>query len=380
MHFSSTSTTVPKLQYGSSNFVSYSSSAPPDRWNVTERYRSSDVAETRWRTAKASTRLSGREARVFSHFSDYGGNKTEKNRKNRSDSPSPPTTEWKDDYSVEGSKPEVEPNYSTHPSSEIEAEVPSDMIREGAVDRWTLDADPVVPPKILRRVISESRVYNWRENPSHIFVAMLLQCRGLNIGRYPEIFNYHMAELFLRYISICQEGSFFLHYAPGYRPKERFMKLQFCATDRFSDEGTDFLPYLITLKHRSAVTTTKAIPLHQFVGVTLGPEGPGFAPFLINATTIKGCKDYSGHHRAFPTFGTFRLLFHDHEKGVTDSIDLLTCDESVYDIWTKTFSGIVSVNSSSVVQVPLTDVPPEHSTFAEDALNATIKQAKNAKQ
>lgn len=246
-----------------------------------------------------------------------------------------------------------------------------DQWKSEVAQRITLDAEPLVPPAILRR--AQVRTHKWRRHPSHIIVLFLLQRRGLYYPRNRDIYNYHMASSFLHYLDICREGSYFVHYTLRRWPKERFFRIRLCATDWYSEENTNMLPFLVTTVHKSGVTIVKSLPLHQLVGVSLGADGPVFTPLLCGGgRTIQGCMDSSGHRATFPTAGAFRLQFYDEEKRTTESVDLLTCDPKVFDIWTKTFSGIVSVNSSSVIQVPLTE--DGYNTQEREAMRRVVIQ------
>lgn len=220
-----------------------------------------------------------------------------------------------------------------------------------AAQQVSLDTAPIVPADVLNRI--QPSYFEWRSHPSHIFVLLLLQHRGLYYPLHRDAFNYHMAEMFLYYLYICHIGSYFVQYVPGKRPKELFFNVRLCADDQYSEVETNVSPSLVATSHHSGTSIKYSIPLYHLVGVNAGVRGPGFLPFLSNSSTIEGCVSASGHRAQFPTTGTFSLLFFDPKRGTSQSVDLLTCDARVYDIWIKTFSGIVSVNHSSVVQVPL---------------------------
>lgn len=217
----------------------------------------------------------------------------------------------------------------------------------------TLDADPVVPPGLLHRI--SKPVWKWRNHRSHFVVLLLLQQKGLYYPRNRDIYNYHMAELFLHYVDICREGSYFIHYSAQSSPKERFFRIRLCGKNWYDEEEPTMLPCLMGTLHKSGSTVTFSAPLHELVGVQLDAGGPHFAPFLrgANQSSISGCIDSRGHRAVFSTSGAFRLLFYSREEKRSYSVDLLTCDPNVYAIWTVTFRGVLSVNSSSVVQVPL---------------------------
>eukprot|EP00796_Vickermania_ingenoplastis_P008444 gene8444-5922_t len=208
---------------------------------------------------------------------------------------------------------------------------------ENLAQHITIDAEPVIPAHILRRL--EKPTFRWRKHPSHIIVMLLLQQRGLYYPRYRDVYDYHMAELFLHYIDICREGSYFVLYAKGCRPKERFFRVRMCSTKWYAETESSLLPYLVGTVHKSGATIVTSLPLDQLVDVTLGPDGPAFRPFLLKHDAIQGCMDVSGQRATFPTSGTFRLHFFNPETRASQTIDLLTCDPDVYSIWTKTFQG-----------------------------------------
>lgn len=248
---------------------------------------------------------------------------------------------------------------------------------EGLGHRITLDMEPVVPPKVLHRC--HTRPPQWRRYPSHIIVLLLLQKKGLRPSRHPDIFNYHMAEVFLRYISICMEGAYFIYYETGCIPRERFFRIRLSPEDwnGNSDDSMPVLPYLVATIHRSGASVIKSVPLHHLVGVSCGPSGPSFAPFLVNQEIIQGCVERSRNRATFLTAGTFRLLFYDEKYRTSSTFDLLTSDHAVFDIWTKTFKGLTSVNSSSVVQIPLSE--DGYNTEEQEAFcEITIKNAEES--
>lgn len=228
----------------------------------------------------------------------------------------------------------------------------ADLLSEAA-HRIALDEKPVVPPKILKRC--QIRTLQWRWSFSHVIVLLLLQKRGLRLSRHRHIFNYHMAELFLRYLSICMDGAYFIYYEPGCVPRERFFRIRLCSDNRNddADSWSSLSPNLVVTMHRYGASVLKSIALYHLVGVSIGAFGPAFAPFLVSSDIIQGCVDSSGKRATFPIAGAFRLLFYDEKCHSSSTVDLLTSDCAVFDIWTKAFKGITSVNSSSVVQVPL---------------------------
>lgn len=248
---------------------------------------------------------------------------------------------------------------------------------ERLAHRITLDGEPVVPPKVLQRC--HARPPQWRRYPSHIIVMLLLQQKRLSPSRYPDIYNYHMAELFLRYIAICMEGAYFIYYEPGCIPRERFFRIRLSSEDWSgkSDGSMPVLPYLVATMHRLGASVMQSVSLHHLVGVSCGASGPSFSPFLLNSKIIQGCVERSRNRATFFTDGAFRLLFYDEKSHTSRTVDLLTSDHAVFDIWTKTFQGLTSVNSSSVVQIPLTE--DGYNTEEREAFcQITMKNAEEA--
>ena len=214
-----------------------------------------------------------------------------------------------------------------------------------------MDAQPVVPLEMLRK--AQATPFIWIRHPSHGIVLSLLQHRGIYLPRYRELVDYHMAELFLHYLDLCREGAYFVYYAPSKWPKERFFRIRMLPVNRL-EASTEPVPHLVMTLHESGVHILDAIPLDNLVGVTVSPQAACFRPFLESPNTIIGCREGRGHRARMPIDGAFSLWFYDVRQHTSRSVDLLTCDAKVFDIWTKTFRGLVSVNSSSVVQVAMT--------------------------
>lgn len=214
-----------------------------------------------------------------------------------------------------------------------------------------LDAQPVVPLELLRK--AQETPFMWIRHPSHGVILSLLQHRGIYLPRYRELVDYHMSELFLHYLDLCREGAYFVYYAPSKWPKERFFRIRMLPVNRL-EAGTEPVPHLVLTLHETGVHIVDAIPLDNLVGVTVSPQAACFRPFLESPNTIIGCREGRGHRARMPVDGAFSLWFYDIRQRTSRSVDILTCDAKVFDIWTKTFRGLVSVNSSSVVQVAMT--------------------------
>ncbi|AYU82217.1 hypothetical protein LdCL_330030600 [Leishmania donovani] len=254
----------------------------------------------------------------------------------------------------------VNSNGSRHDRAHDDDDDDFDSMRDGAEDDSlsfaeaivsAMDAQPVVPPGLLRNL--QEPPFIWNRHPSHGIVLCLLQHRGIYLPRYRELVDYHMAELFLHYLDLCREGAFFIHYSAGKWPKERFFRIRMLPVNRLEAE-TEPVPHLVITLHESGVDILDAIPLDELVGVTATPQTACFLPFLESPKTIIGCREGRGHRARLPADGAFSLWFYDVAQHKPRSVDILTCDAKVFDIWTKTFRGLVSVNSSSIVQVALT--------------------------
>ncbi|CAJ1035428.1 hypothetical protein Q4I32_007109 [Leishmania shawi] len=214
-----------------------------------------------------------------------------------------------------------------------------------------MDAQPVVPAELLCSV--QAPPFIWNRHPSHCIVLCLLQRRGICLPRYRELVDYHMSELLLHYLDVCREGAFFVYYSAGKWPKERFFRIRMMPMNRLGPV-TESAPHLVMTLHESGIHVLDSIPLDSLVGVTVTPQAARFRPFLEPPNTIIGCREGRGHRTRLPVDGAFSLWFYDVVQHTARSVDVLTCNEKVFDIWTKTFRGLVSVNSSSVVQVALT--------------------------
>ncbi|EPY37073.1 hypothetical protein STCU_00224 [Strigomonas culicis] len=196
--------------------------------------------------------------------------------------------------------------------------------------------------------------FQWNRHPSHAIVLSLLKDRSIYLPLYRDLIDYHMSQLFLHYLTICCQGSYFVRYVGGKWPKERFVCIRMLPLDRLTDRPSKQLaPHLVVFRHRSAVDILDAIPLRFLVGVTTTARASAFRPFMESGNTIVGCRDGRGHRARLPINGALSLWFYDRAALQGSSVDILTCSSKVFDVWTKTFRGLVSVNSSAVVQTVL---------------------------
>ncbi|EAN96358.1 hypothetical protein, conserved [Trypanosoma cruzi] len=215
---------------------------------------------------------------------------------------------------------------------------------------FDLDVEPVVPPEVL--CASQSHVFAWARHPRHAIILSLFRSRGFVLPRYADLVEYHMSEVFLHYIDLCCRGAYFVRYQAKSSPKERFFSIRMLPRDmttRFSEK----IPYLAWTMHRAGVQLAGCVPLEQLVGITVNTRSASFRPNFLSLHTIRGPR-VDNHRLKLPTEGGFSLWFIDRHHGTARSVDLLTCNPTVLDVWTKAFKGLVSVNSSSLVQVPLT--------------------------
>ncbi|RNF05114.1 hypothetical protein TraAM80_04843 [Trypanosoma rangeli] len=234
-------------------------------------------------------------------------------------------------------------------SSSFTSEASASSFEESVL--FDFDAEPVVPPGILCE--SEPSAFAWIRHPRHTIVLSLLGSRGLFLPRYANIVEYHMSEVFLHYIDLCCQGAYFVRYEAKSSPRERFFSIRMLPRD-ITAPSSRKIPYLVWTMHRTGVQLVGCVPLEQLVGITINTRSASFHPQLLSLSSIIGPR-VDKHRVKLPTKGAFSLWFTDRLQGTATSVDILTCNTTVFDIWTRTFKGLVSVNSSSVVQVPLTD-------------------------
>ncbi|RNF25327.1 uncharacterized protein Tco025E_02350 [Trypanosoma conorhini] len=236
------------------------------------------------------------------------------------------------------------------------------------------DAEPVVPPGVLSA--SQPCGFAWIRHPCHTIVLSLLRSRDLFLPRYADLAEYHMSEVFLHYISLCCQGAYFVRYETKSSPKERFFSIRMLPRD-MTTRHSEKIPYLAWTMHRTGVQLAGCVPLEQLVGITVNTRSASFHPHMLSLRTIVGPR-VDNHRVKLPTEGAFSLWFTARRHGTAISVDILTCNSIVLDIWTKAFKGLVSVNSSSVVQVPLTSAGG--SAGLEELTKEAQQQLKNGIQ
>uniref|UniRef100_A0A7S1PU71 PH-like domain-containing protein n=1 Tax=Neobodo designis TaxID=312471 RepID=A0A7S1PU71_NEODS len=199
------------------------------------------------------------------------------------------------------------------------------------------DDEPVVPPELLR---GEDRPSQWEDHPAHQVVMSLLEKRGVIPSQFPELVQYHMAAVFLDFLLVVMNGAYFVKYGhKGTAPKERFVRLRI-----LNDEVGRLVPYITITIHRDGVQIIDRARLEDLVGITRGVDGAAFRRHLIHYDVIKG--SYVGQHRAHvSTKGAFSLWFYDRKTRRPKSLDLLTTNLNVFEVWTRAMEGILSVNS-----------------------------------
>ena len=197
---------------------------------------------------------------------------------------------------------------------------------------------PVVPPQMLEG--SHKRLI-WSQHPAHGVVLSLLFRRGVVPDLHKPIVEYHMAEAFLDCIAACMRGSYFVRYAPkNASPKERYFNIQL-----LPDKNERLQPYLCYYIHRTAVQMIDKVPLDDLVGVTTGHSSISFRRWLISHDIIKGCMQ--GHRKSrMSTRGCFSLWFYDRVGQRPRSVDLLTNNMGIFQLWVRTMEGILAVNST----------------------------------
>lgn len=223
--------------------------------------------------------------------------------------------------------------------------------------------------------------FDWVKEPTASIVLCLLEQKGISHHRYSALVNYHMSEVFLFYLQLLAEGSYFIHYLPRagadaasrskVTPKERFFQIKMLPFDLVSEKDKK-VPHLVHKLHQSGVQLIDAVPLCYLVGVTTTANTPVFSQYMNTSgvgvddgtvnyagnhsnsnSVIQGCRDGRGHRTLLPTSGCFSLWFYDRSRDTSREIHLLTLDARVFEIWTQACRGIVSVNSSTTVQAPL---------------------------
>lgn len=199
------------------------------------------------------------------------------------------------------------------------------------------DDEQIVPQALLE---SEERPTPWEEHPAHGVVLALLDRRGVIPEQFPELVQYHMARGFLEFLQIVTNGAYFVKYGQkGTAPKERFVRLRM-----LSDDVGRPVPCLVITIHRDAVQIIDRIRLEDLVGITRGVEGSAFRRHLVHYDVIKG--SFVGQRRAhLSTKGAFTLWFYDRRSRQPKSLDLLTTNLNVFDVWLATMEGVLSVNS-----------------------------------
>lgn len=203
------------------------------------------------------------------------------------------------------------------------------------------DNAPVVPYEQLPRARRHGR-HEWERHPAAPVVLMLLRRRGVSLPQHSDLIDYHMAVNFLEHLRAAMEGTYLVRYAPkNAPPKERYFAVQM-QSDRFGQP----CPYLVIYVHRQGVQVVDRISLGDLVGVTtgIGPKSLSFRRYLAGPGLITG--SFVGQHRArLSTKGAFSLWFFDRESRRPRSLDVLTTNMGVFDLWVKTMQGVLSVNS-----------------------------------
>ncbi|KEG09852.1 hypothetical protein DQ04_04531020 [Trypanosoma grayi] len=241
---------------------------------------------------------------------------------------------------------------------------------------FDIDAEPVVPVDVLCASPSSSpQAFAWARHPRHVIVLSLLRSRGMFLPRHIALADYHMSEAFLHYIDLCCRGSYFVRYQANSSPKERFFTIRMIPRD-LTSRTAERVPCLAWTMHRTGVQVVGFVPLEQLVGITVNVRSASFRPHMTTPQTIKGPRVNSQRAR-LPTNGAFSLWFCDRSQRTARSVDLLTCNPTVLEVWMNTFKGFVSVNSSSLVHVPLTSegISTELDELTREAQNQVARES-----
>ena len=202
------------------------------------------------------------------------------------------------------------------------------------------DDAPIVPAELMR---SQVKPIQWDRHPCATIILLLLNNRGAFLPQHKDLFEYHMAEQFLEALTLLQYGAFLIKYAAKRSsPKERYFMIR--VLPDASEKPTAFLTWQL---HQNSCQLIDRVPLADLVGITCNAQSIAFRRYLVTPDLIKGCHTGTRVSK-LPTSGCFSLWFYDRKKGVARSLDLLTCSEAVFSLWTATFSAILSVNSSVI--------------------------------
>lgn len=203
--------------------------------------------------------------------------------------------------------------------------------------------EPVVPAIHDDKLASANIAINWMDFPSSVCISALLLEKGAMLPAHKSLFEYHMAQAFLESLEVLQEGSYFIYYQSKHAsPKERYFRVE------MGDDGTGKqVPFLNWYIHKNAVGLTDRVPLANLVGVTPTNRSSVFRQHMINAQTIVGC--YSGDSKTrLPASGCFTLWFWDPYYAQPRSVDLLTTNPMVHQLWVITMRAVLSVNSVTI--------------------------------
>jgi hypothetical protein len=204
-----------------------------------------------------------------------------------------------------------------------------------------LDEDaPLVPVELIR---SQATQIQWDRHPCAPIVLLLLNNRGAFLPQHKDLVEYHMAEQMLEALTLLQHGAYFIKYAAKRStPKERYFMIRV-----LPDADEKPTPFLTWQLHQNSFQMIDRVPLADLVGITCNAQSIAFRRYLVTPDIIKAC--HTGTRVAkVSTSGCFSLWFYDRKKGVARSLDLLTCSEPVFSLWTTTFTAILAVNSSAV--------------------------------
>lgn len=252
-------------------------------------------------------------------------------------------------------------------SSEASTAPDSESIVASTVSMPPLCSDdtPVVPLDVLSHC---REPLPWQGHPSAPVVLSLLNARGVFLPAHKDMVAYHMAPGFLHALQHLQLGSYFIKY--GVRrsaPKERFFSIRM-----IENSVGHTVPFLCWTVHQHAMQLVDKVPLTQLVGITKGPGEVAFQRYMVTGSVIRGCRQ-GPHHAKLPTHGAFTLWFFDQKHQLAQSLSLLTCSTSVFEMWSSSMQGVLAVNSVTMSEI----VTPGHVSLRGPGRRSPPRQIDN---
>eukprot|EP00760_Papus_ankaliazontas_P015169 PhM_4_TR16384/c0_g1_i3/m.32437 len=180
----------------------------------------------------------------------------------------------------------------------------------------------------------------WFKHPGHDVVLLAIQARGVTPHTHPALIDYHMAPELLNAMQRLKIGSYFVKYArKGGAPHERYFSIRV-----LPDKYRRLQPYLVWSLHDTSVQITDRVLLTELVHMTAdATASPAFIPHL-RRNTILG--PFIGNKRTpLPSQYAFSLYFMNRRTKANRTVDLLTVDPTVFELWTSVMQAMLAINS-----------------------------------